>query len=116
MTRMVNADELYNGAMKDEYFRFKESDKTGREAFAYSCAMQRLAEAPTIDAEPVRYGRWIKMTGMMPPEFHGHYECSECGWHLSGVRQMKNREEEFAYCPNCGAKMEEKWRLKNEQQ
>lgn len=54
MARLVDADALYNGAMKDEYFRFKEKDKSGREAFAYSCAMQRLVEAPTIQPDAPR--------------------------------------------------------------
>lgn len=64
-------------------------------------------QQPIIDAEPVRHGRWIKMTGMMPPEFHGHYECSKCGWHMRGPRGSFNREEEFAFCPNCRADMRE---------
>lgn len=51
--KLIDADALYNGAMKNEYFQFKESDKTGREAFAYSCAMERLVEAPAVDAAPV---------------------------------------------------------------
>ena len=53
-------------------------------------------------------GKWIKMTGMMPPEYHGHYACSECGWHMKGLRNSWTREEELSYCPNCGAKMETK--------
>ena len=56
---------------------------------------------------PTRRGQWIKMTGMMPPESHGHYECSECGWHMRGPRGSFNREEDFMFCPNCGAKMKE---------
>lgn len=32
---------------------------------------------PAADVEPVRHGRWIKMTGMMPPEFTGHYQCTD---------------------------------------
>lgn len=63
---------------------------------------------PSVDAKPVVRGRWIKMTGMMPPEYHGHYECSECGWHMKGLRNSWTREEELSYCPNCGAKMETK--------
>lgn len=58
------------------------------------------------DMEPVRHGRWVKMTGMMPPEYHGHYECSECQWHMKGIRNSWTREEEMSYCPNCGAKMD----------
>ena len=38
-----------------------------------------IKNAPAVDAAPVVHGRWVKMTGMMPPEYHGHYECSECG-------------------------------------
>ena len=65
-----------------------------------------IDELPTIEAEPVRHGRWIKMTGMMPPEYHGHYECSECHWHMKGIRSSWTREEELTYCPNCGAIMD----------
>lgn len=60
---------------------------------------------PTVDAEPIRRGRWVKMTGMMPPECHEHYECSECQWHMKGIRNSWMHEEEMSYCPNCGAKM-----------
>lgn len=55
MSRLVDADALYNGAMKDEYYDYVEHDNHGRESFAYSCAMQRLAEAPTIDAIPIAW-------------------------------------------------------------
>lgn len=43
---------------------------------------------------------WVKMKGMMP-EYCGHFECDNCGWH--GKPLM--REIDFAYCPGCGAKM-----------
>lgn len=61
---------------------------------------------PAVDITPVRHGKWVKMTGMMPPEYHGHYECSECQWHMKGLRNSWTREEELTYCPNCGAKMD----------
>ena len=67
-----------------------------------------IESIPAMDAAPVVHGRWIKMTGMMPPEYHGHYECSECGWHMKGLRNSWTREEELNYCPNCGARMETK--------
>lgn len=65
-----------------------------------------LDGVPTVDAVPVVHGCWVKMTGMMPPEYHGHYECSECQWHMKGLRNSWTREEELSYCPNCGAKMD----------
>lgn len=70
--------------------------------------IQVIESIPAVDAMPMVHGRWIKMTGMMPPEYHGHYECSECGWHMKGLRNSWTREEELNYCPNCGAKMETK--------
>lgn len=63
-------------------------------------------QLPIVEAEPVKHGRWIKMTGMMPPEYHGHYQCSECQWHMKGIRNSWTREEELTYCPNCGAIMD----------
>lgn len=46
--------------------------------------------APTIDAEPVRYGRWVSSP-------FGLYACSVCGVNdLFGLSSN---------CPNCRAKM-----------
>lgn len=67
---------------------------------------REIDELPVVDAAPVVHGRWIKMTGMMPPEYHGHYCCSECEWHMNGLRNSWTREEELSYCPNCGAMMD----------
>ena len=64
-----------------------------------------IESIPAVDAVLVVHGQWVKMTGMMPPEYHGHYECSECKWHMKGLRNSWTREEELYYCPNCGAKM-----------
>ena len=69
-----------------------------------------LIHLPAVDAVPVVHGRWVKMVGMMPPEYHGHYECSECQWHMKGLRNSWTREEELTYCPQCGAKMDGKRR------
>lgn len=70
------------------------------ECYSYDPEVSRICElindAPILDVEPVRHGRWIK-----------HYECcdafvcSECGT-PSIVTQN--------YCCNCGAKMDEKER------
>ena len=59
------------------------------------------AAAPTIEAEPVRHGRWVDN------------HCTECGempmgteaWEMLDVEPP--RFERFMdYCPNCGAKMD----------
>jgi hypothetical protein len=64
-----------------------------------------IRNIPAMNAAPVVHARWVKMTGMMPPEYHGHYECSNCAWHMKGLRNSWTREEELSYCPGCGAKM-----------
>ena len=50
---------------------------------------------PTVDAEPVRHGHWIKND-------NGTYSCSECqSW-------IPNEQHYYArYCLHCGAKMDE---------
>lgn len=50
-------------------------------------------------------GEWIKATGMMPPEFHGHHYCSECGNFANMEPPFGNREDLSDFCPNCGADM-----------
>lgn len=45
-------------------------------------------------------GTWNRMTGMMPPEYTGHYECSNCGWH-----GKYDKEYDYHFCPECGSQM-----------
>ena len=65
----------------------KEMQISGRAAYMI------VQEAPAVDAEPVRHGRWIISSD-------GYYPyCSECKAEpKSGVMTK--------YCPNCGAKMD----------
>jgi hypothetical protein len=52
--------------------------------------LKMIDATPTIDAEPVRYGRWVRSP-------NGLYTCSECGVNdLFGLSSN---------CPNCRAKM-----------
>ena len=54
-----------------------------------------IDEAPTVDAEPVRHGRWEKMG-------EADYKCSLCGFRFTTADHI----EMFPYC-RCGAKMDE---------
>lgn len=72
----------------------------------YLDALERFEKIPAVDAVLVIHARWVKMTGMMPPEYHGHYMCSNCEWHMKGLRNSWTREEELSYCPGCGAIMD----------
>lgn len=92
MPRLIDADKLKN------HYAWWEN----------GTAEMTLAEAklnfdiiidvqPTVDAEPVRHGRWIEEIGMLL--------CSECGdsWGTETEQMIRS----FNYCPNCGAKMDE---------
>ena len=57
-------------------------------------AATKIKEAPTVDAVPVRHGKWAVIYYDNPLPTVG--ECSECG----SIRRISN------YCPNCGAKMD----------
>ena len=65
-------------------------------------SIYHIDHAPTVDAEPVRHGKWWRY----PLEqfgFPGHVymmrQCSEC---------KKVFDQKWNYCPNCGAKMDER--------
>ena len=60
----------------------------------------RLIDADNLDVEPVRHGHWEKKD-----DPYGYFDkipvCSECG-RTTELRKL------YAYCPNCGAKMDGK--------
>ena len=51
-----------------------------------------LSYLPTIEAEPVRHGRWVT-------DENGITYCGNC-------RHMDDYASVHNYCPNCGAKMD----------
>lgn len=63
----------------------------------------RIDEAPTVDAVPVKHGKFIGT------EYDGYadgspvyyeWKCSECGY------IFEDDEPTYNYCPNCGARMD----------
>lgn len=59
----------------------------------------RIAEAHTIDAEPVRHGRWVNM---LIAKIDTTGDCTNCGQEAV----WRTRNKPYAVCPNCGAKMD----------
>jgi len=51
------------------------------------------------------HGKWIRLTGMAPPEYHGHKICSVCECFAPYDPIHPWREMLSSYCPGCGAKM-----------
>lgn len=62
--------------------------------------VKQIEDAPTLDAELVRYGKWIKIESK---RYYWH-ECSECGYPPPLDRYKHDWFSD--YCPNCGAKMD----------
>lgn len=58
-----------------------------------------LKKIPTVEAEPVRHGRWI--FHRMDEDENGLYECSEC--HCG---ETHSPNVVVRYCWNCGARMD----------
>lgn len=106
--RLIDADALINDIMTeygvDPYY-FAGTDIDGIRAFANSLIIERIASQPTVDAEPVRHGRWEyhsnpNIRGGMNPE---DAYCSCCGYHVDTTTV---NYDDYNYCPNCGAKMD----------
>ena len=58
-------------------------------------AWSEIVKAPTIEAEPVKHGRWL--------DGEDYMFCSKCGMQWN---YCDNDTQDFKYCPNCGAKMD----------
>ena len=56
-----------------------------------------IKNAPTVDAVPVRHGRWISRPAPSN-SYCGYLICSNCGEEVSDA-------DEYNYCPNCGSDM-----------
>lgn len=67
----------------------------------YRLFEKTLEDAPAVEVEPVRHGKWIEE----PYSGGTYWECSVCGyaWDLNAGAPSDNH---MNYCPNCGARME----------
>ena len=59
-------------------------------------AIDDIENVPTIEAEPVRHGRWINPR--LNKYGHPCHQCNQCLF----VASQKDRN----FCPDCGAKMD----------
>lgn len=94
MARLIDADELKK-TIVSQYG--PQATPDGIMKSGVLGAILLIEAAPTVDAEPVRYGEWIDVRG-------GYlFECSKCKTQVNS-KQFKSN---LKYCPNCGAKMYE---------
>lgn len=92
--RMIDADALRD-KLQNEIDKATPpyDDVIGSMRCGVRLARNIVEDEPTVDAEPVRHGKWIEY-----PISDGMNQCSECGVLRFGCSN---------YCPNCGARMDE---------
>lgn len=95
MSRLIDADALKKIMCED-------CDNIHLCTDSPACeTVNQIENAPTVDAEPVRQGRWIRKESKRCY----WYECSECGYPPPLDRY---KHEWFSdYCPHCGARTDE---------
>lgn len=89
--RLIDADKLVD--------KFGGVDGWNMGQFQTDEIVEIIEEQPTIEAEPVRHGKWIKKF-IESAEWNWdelYYECSECTLLSETVSE---------FCPHCGTKMD----------
>ena len=87
--RLIDADNL---------LRYKVQGEIGNLSGDFVPGFQ-IDREPTVDAEPVRRGRWVTS-----PSNRDYAYCSECMDMY--IRTDMLAENNLNYCSNCGAKMD----------
>lgn len=92
--RLIDADALAE-KMEKEIYRYWNEDGGGY--YLAEDAIEEVKYAPTVEAEPVRHGKWIPIIDEYETRYMlTGYKCLLCG---------RCEEKEEPYC-HCGAKMD----------
>lgn len=105
--RLIDADALRETMYHEAFETDTDMQKwDGGCWIRYKMFENALDNAPTIDAEPTRHGKWIPLYPHDVP-ITNEYKCSVCGL---GFDEDEETEcvvyDTFKYCPHCGAKMD----------
>lgn len=106
MTRYIEADAVYKTLELCEIKKDTYGSLLNDWDHGYNCGIERAESeiecAPTVDVVPVRPGKWIRENN------YGIWKCSECGCKVNRTNPLKGNIWNYYYCPNCGAKMDER--------
>ena len=87
-TRLIDANVLLKTLQEQQKYS-SATDSRGR-----AKAIVELIHAPTVDAVPVKHGKWI----VPPVDSDDRVYCSVCGWRPYGDLFTN-------FCSGCGADM-----------
>lgn len=98
--RLIDADEFIE-ALEDLY---RHAGWDRREIhFSLADTICNLDMMPTVEAEPVRHGKWIYSN-----DFYWYTaSCNKCGYQRRTDIKAEGWNQ-WKFCPNCGAKMDER--------
>lgn len=95
--RLIDADAVAE-AIKDEITEAKGIDAGPNFIAGLKLGLAYINTAESIDAEPVRHGRWV-----IDDEY---IDCSVCRREKWSRVPFGDLVKRFKYCPKCGAKMD----------
>lgn len=88
MARAIDAENTMNKLLYGDAYISEELAEYIKQVFD---------EQPTIEAEPMKHGKWIEINAA-----HADYlACSVCKSEYGGYSAA-----DFDYCPHCGARMD----------
>jgi hypothetical protein len=98
MTRLIDADALRDKLQAEIDKGIPPFDDVmGSIRCGIRLARNIVEDEPTIDAEPVRHGKWMPISSNK--KWIDVSKCSVCG------KQYSLYPLDYNYCPNCGADM-----------
>ena len=91
--RLIDADALA------KFIDYGHLHNPNEKAYSENDIREMIDMMPTVDAVPVRHGKWIHEVRYTIDSLHSYqqYRCSECD--MTYITNTK-------YCPNCGARMD----------
>lgn len=103
--RPIDADAVYKIIESYEIRKETIGNPLSDWEYGYTCGIERAESeiecAPTVDAEPVRHGKWIYSN-----DFHWYTaSCNKCGYQRRTDIKAEGWNQ-WKFCPNCGAKMD----------
>lgn len=73
-------------------------------ADGWNAAVKILKEAPAVNVQEIKHGKWIRI-GIIPDDVD--YYCSECRNFIDIATGRETPiDRDFFYCPHCGAIMD----------